>query len=164
MPMDEVEPAGRFVLMTLMMVGGSPGGTAGGMKTTTVALLVLTIAATVRRRQHTEAFKRRISDPLVRRAATIGACFVALVCVAIGLLSLSEPVPFGDVAFEAISGATTTGLSTGITGELTGFGKVVMIGTMFLGRVGPLALLGALLFGSRPARPYDYPHEDVVMG
>ncbi len=52
------------------------------------------------------------------------------------------PGPFGNLAFEAVSAAITTGLSTGHTGQLTAFGKVVIIATMFLGRVGPLALMG----------------------
>ena len=163
-PMDTLEPASRFVIMTLMMIGASPGGTGGGMKTTTLALLLLTISATVRRRDHTEAFARQLSDGLVRKAATIAACFVALATGATLLLSLSEPYPFETLAFEAISAASTTGLSLGITGDLTAFGKAVIIGTMFLGRVGPLALLGILLFRDRPNRPYAYPHEDIAMG
>jgi len=163
-PMEELSPAGRFVVMTLMMVGASPGGTGGGMKTTTLALLLLTIAATIRQRGHTDVFARRISEELVRKAATLAACFVALATAATGLLTLSEPYPFGKIAFEAVSAASTTGLSLGITGDLTGFGKAVIIATMFLGRIGPLALLGALLFRNTANRPYTYPHEHVVMG
>lgn len=163
-PMEELSPVGRFTIMTLMMIGASPGGTAGGMKTTTLALLLLLVAATVRRRQHTEAFSRRISDQLIHKAATLAACFVALATVATGLLCLSEPYPFEKIAFEAISAASTTGLSLGITGDLTAFGKTVIIATMFLGRIGPLALLGALLFRPGSVRPYTYPHEDVAMG
>jgi len=164
MPMDQVRPAGQFVVMLLMMVGASPGGTGGGMKTTTLALLLLTLAATVRQRDQSEAFGRFITDALIRKAATLAACLIALVCLAILLLSLSEPYPFNKIAFEAVSAATTTGLSLGITADLTGFGKVVIIITMFLGRVGPLALLGALMFGLRPPRPYAYPYETVVIG
>ncbi len=163
-PMEQLQPAGRFVVMTLMMIGASPGGTGGGMKTTTATLLLLTVVATVRRRGHTEVFSRQISDQLVRKAATLAACFVALATGATLLLTLSEPYPFEKLAFEAISAASTTGLSLGITGDLTGFGKAVIIATMFLGRVGPLALLGMLVFRASTPRPYAYPHEEVVMG
>lgn len=163
-PMDDLSPAARFVVLTQMMVGASPGSTGGGMKTTTLALLVLSIAATIRHRDRTEAFGRAISDALVRKAGTIAACFVALCCLATLLLSLSEPYPFGKIAFEAVSAASTTGLSLGITGDLTGFGRCVLIGTMFAGRVGPLALLAVTAIGSRPARPYTYPEETVVLG
>ena len=163
-PMDEVTPAGRFVLITLMMIGASPGSTGGGMKTTTLALLLLTVVATARRRPHTEAFARQVGEALIRKAATLAACFIALATGATLLLMLSEPYPFEKIAFEAVSAASTTGLSLGITGDLTAFGKAVIIATMFLGRVGPLALLGALVFRVSESRPYDYPHESVVLG
>lgn len=163
-PMDEVSPAGRFVLITLMMIGASPGSTGGGMKTTTAMLLLLTVVATARQRAHTEAFTRRVREELIRKAATLAACFIALATVATLLLMLSEPYPFEKIAFEAVSAASTTGLSLGITGDLTAFGKAVIIATMFLGRVGPLALLGALMFRTSVSRPYDYPHESVVLG
>ena len=163
-PMDELSPAGRFALMTLMMIGASPGSTGGGMKTTTVALLLLTVAATLRRRDQTDAFGRRVGEPLVRKAATLAACFIALVTAATLLLRFSEPYPLEKVVFEAVSAASTTGLSLGITGDLTAFGRVVIIATMFLGRVGPLALLGLLFFRPGARVPYVFAREDVLMG
>ena len=164
MPLAEIRPAGQFGLMMLMMVGGSPGGTAGGTHTTTLALLLLSIVATVRRRQDAEAFGRRIADSLIRKAATLAACYLGLVCTVTLLLCLSEPFPFSKLLFEAISAVTVTGLTLGVTPELTSFGKVVIMAAMFLGRVGPLALLGALAFGNLPSRPYRYAREDVVVG
>ena len=163
-PVETLDGPGRFVILTLMMIGASPGGTGGGMKTTTLAILVLTIAATLRARQETEVFDRRIRDTLVRKAATIATCFIALATASTGLLCFSEPYSFEKVAFEAVSAASTTGLSLGITGDLTPFGKAVIIATMFLGRIGPLSLLVGLLMGSKPARAYAYPHEDVGIG
>jgi trk/ktr system potassium uptake protein len=163
-PMDELHPAGRFSVMTLMMVGGSPGSTAGGFKTTVIALLALSVVATVRQRPRSEAFGRTIADSLVRKAATIGLCYLLLITTSTMLLCLSEPFNFQSLAFEAISAATTTGLSLGITSDLTAFGKAVIIATMFLGRVGPLALLGAMTFARAYDRPYRYPHEPVALG
>ncbi len=164
MPMDELSPAGRFTVMTLMMVGGSPGSTAGGFKTTVIALLALSVVATMRQRPRSEAFGRTIADALVRRAATIGMCYLLLVSLSTLLLCLSEPFTFQSLSFEAVSAATTTGLSLGITPDLTGFGRGVIIATMFLGRVGPLALLGAMTFSRRVKRPYRYAHEGVALG
>ncbi len=163
-PPDQLSPAGRFVTLTLMMIGASPGGTGGGLKTTTLALLGLTVVATLRRRDHTEVFSRRISEPLVRKAAAIAACFVTMITAATLLLCFSEPFPFEKIVFEVVSAASTTGLSLGITDDLTAFGKLVIIVTMFLGRIGPLALMGGLLFRSDAPRPYAYAHENVVMG
>lgn len=163
-PMEEISPAGRFTLMSLMLVGGSPGSTAGGTKTVTIALLVLSVLATMLNRQETEAFGRQVADSLVRKAATLGICYILLIVAATLMLSLSEPYPFERVMFEVISAATTTGLSLGITPDLTSFGKVVIIAVMYLGRVGPLALLGALIFSHHARRPYAYAHEGVVLG
>jgi trk system potassium uptake protein TrkH len=164
MPMDQISPAGVFTLMSLMLVGGSPGGTAGGVKTTTLALVILSIVATVRQRPETEAFQRSIADALIRRAATLGAALLAMIGFGTLLLTLTEPFEFTHLLFEAISAATTTGLSLGITADLTPFGKGVVIALMFLGRVGPLALLGALAFAKNLEKPYKYPHEEVVLG
>jgi len=164
LPMDELEPAGRFGVMTLMMVGGSPGSTAGGFKTTVIALLALSVVATVRQRSRVEAFGRTIADVLVRKAATLGLCYLLLVTASTMLLCLSEPFTFQAILFEAVSASTTTGLSLGITSDLTGSGRAVIIATMFLGRVGPLALLGAMTFSRSAGRPYRYANGGVALG
>lgn len=163
-PMEDIQPAGIFTLMMLMAIGGSPGSTAGGIKTTVVAVLVLSVLATIRQRRETEAFGRTISDAIVRRAGTLGICYVLSIALAILLLTLSEPAPFQRIVFEVISAASTAGLSLGLTPGLTSFGKLVIIATMFLGRVGPLTLMGALVLIRRPTRPYAYAHEEVVLG
>lgn len=164
MPMEQIAPAGQLTIMALMMVGASPGGTGGGMKTTTVAVLIIAIFATARHRSVAEAFKRSIHDELVRRAGTLAISFVLLVTAATWLLTLTEKAELDVLAFEAISAATTTGLSLGVTPELTGFGKIVIIVTMFLGRVGPLALFAAMFFGKHRRALHTYPHESVLMG
>lgn len=164
LPMDEIAPTGQFVLTSLMLVGGSPGSTAGGVKTTVLAVLVLSVVATIRQRRQTEVFGRTISDALVRRAGTLGLCYILLVAVGVFLLTLTEPAPLERIVFEVVSAVATTGLSLGLTPELTPAGKWVIIAMMFLGRVGPLALVGALVFRREPPPPYAYPHETVALG
>lgn len=166
MPMEELGMASRFSVMVMMLIGGSPGGTAGGIKTTVVALLVLSIIATLRGRRETEAFGRTLSDALVRKGATLGICYLALVTLVTILLSVSEGGrhTFEEILFESISATAVTGLSLGVTDDLSAFGKWVIIITMFLGRVGPLTLLGALILTRRRRRSYTYAHEDVVLG
>ncbi|MFW6059597.1 MAG: TrkH family potassium uptake protein [Phycisphaeraceae bacterium] len=163
-PTEEMSTASHFTMMLLMVIGGGPGSTAGGTKVTVLALLVLSVVATMRNRQETEAFGRTIADAVVRRAATIGICFMLLIGTTTLLLSYSEPYRFERIFFEAISAAGTVGLSLGITDGLTSFGKGVIIVTMYLGRVGPLTLLAALIFTQRLRRPYAYAHENVVLG
>lgn len=146
-PMTELDGASRFVTLTLMMIGASPGGAGGGVTTLVFAILVLTTVAALYGRESANGHAGRIHDSLVRMAVTIAACFIALVTVSTGLLCFSEPYPFEKIVYESVSAASTTGLSLGITADLTAFGKAVIIATMCLGRIGPLALLGALWLG-----------------
>ena len=164
MPMDQIQPAGRFCLVTLMFVGGSPGSTAGGVKTTVLALLILSVVATLRQRKETEAFGRSVEDSFVRKAATLGICYLTLIVLSTVLLLCTQPFGMESILFEVVSAASTTGLSLGITSDLTVFGKVVLILTMFFGRIGPLALIAAVTFRKGVRRPYTYPHESVVLG
>lgn len=164
MPMEEIGPSGQVAIMTLMFVGGSPGGTTGGIKVTTMALMILSVWATVRQRHEAEAFGRRIYDSVIRRATAIVGAMMLMITLGVILLCLSEPFPFMKLLFEAVSAATTTGLSLGITSDLSTFGKSVIIGLMFLGRIGPLALLGALIFTGKSGRPYSLAHEEVMLG
>jgi trk system potassium uptake protein TrkH len=133
------------------------------MKTTTLALLLLAVLASMRQRERVEAFGRTISDTILRKAGTLVTCYVGVLCTSTLLLSLTEPFPFMKLLFEATSALSVTGLSLGITPNLSPFGKLTLIATMFIGRVGPLALIGAITFGGR-RRPYAYPHEQVYMG
>ena len=160
-PMDELQPASRFGVMALMLVGGSPGSSAGGIKTTVLAILVLSSLATLRQRRTLPAIAQLISENLIRQALALLVGFVLLVVLAILLLSLVEPFSFQSLAFEAISAASNTGLSLGITDSLTRYGRGVILATMLLGRVGPLFLLGRMAFASDHApRPQDS-HEPV---
>lgn len=162
--MTSLAPASIVALAALMFIGGSPGSTAGGTKTTTLGVLVLSVLATIRGRAETEAFGRAIPEVLVRRAGAVAVCMIALVlCSAIALCVIEQGDP-SRLVFEAISAATTTGLSLGVTSALSDPGKLIVVATMFLGRVGPLALLGVLVVRKAPSRRYLYPREDLTLG
>ena len=164
LPMDQIEPAGRFAVIMLMLVGASSGGSGGGMKTTTIALVVLAIVATIRQRHDVTAFGRRIHGTLIRVAGTLAACFLGLVCLSTLLLSVSEPYPLEKLIFESVSAASTTGLSLGITSGLTAFGKVVIIATMILGRFGPLLLLALMIWRGQPRAVSPNGSAQVLIG
>jgi trk system potassium uptake protein TrkH len=61
------------------------------------------------------------------------------------LLSYCESFSFDKILFEVASALGTVGLSTGITGELSTLGKILIIILMFIGRVGVLTFGFALL-------------------
>lgn len=163
-PMDELAPGSRFMIMTLMTVGGSPGSTAGGIKTVVVAVLALAVWSTVRGRDEVEVFGRALPDALVKKAATVAFALLTLIAVVTLVLDMTESIGFEPLVFEVISAASTTGLSLGVTDELSPVGRCVIAATMFLGRVGLLAFLGALLTGGGGGGSYRYPRDSVSLG
>jgi len=164
-PMDSasLSPASHMLAAILMFIGGSPGSTAGGIKTSSLAVMILAVWATLRGRQHVEAFGRRISEVVVRRAGAVMVVMVALVSVGTLTLCFTEGVSLREALFETVSAAGTVGLSTGMTPDLTLWGRAVIIVTMLAGRLGPLTVLVAMAGVPHPVR-YEYPKEDVVIG
>lgn len=158
----------RLTLIFLMFIGGSPGSIAGGVKVMVLAVLALTVWSTLNGRNETEAWGRRIPDEVVRKCATILALCLTTCMVTAGILAVTEDVSeesqLAPILFEAVSAFGTTGLSMGITADLSAPGRIAIMGAMFIGRVGALAIFAAL-FSVRPARrvQYAYPRGDVVI-
>ncbi|MFG0328148.1 MAG: TrkH family potassium uptake protein [Phycisphaerales bacterium JB037] len=162
--MEDLSSGSRFTLMVLMSIGGSPGSTAGGMKTVVFAILVLSILSTVRGRSEVEVFGRALSDALVKKAATVAAGLFGVITLATLALDLTERIAFEPLFFEVISAASTTGLSLGATGELSDPGRIIITITMFLGRVGALSLLAALIGATGVEGRYRLPRDTVSLG
>ena len=149
--------------MGMMFIGGASGSTAGGIKVNTVAVIFIAILTTIRGRGQPEAFGKEIPLGQIQRALTVAALGVTAVFVVAFLLVITEGLPFEDLIFETISAFGTVGLSTGITPELTPWGKSIIISTMFVGRIGLLTI--ALALGQRQRRAiYRYPQERVRIG
>jgi trk system potassium uptake protein TrkH len=156
----------KMLMMLLMLIGGSPGGTAGGFKTVTFAILIMAVYATARRRAEVELFKRSVPLSAVGNALTVVLMFTMVFLTSAFLLAITERhnhFDFLDIMFETASALGTVGLSCGITSSLTTAGKIIIIITMLIGRLGPLTLLAAMTFNIKPAR-YNYPTEPVVVG
>lgn len=158
-----LHPETLAVTDALMFVGGGTAGTAGGVKVTTFFLLAFVVLAEVRGENDVSLFRRRISPAVQRQAITVA--LLALAAVALGtiaLLMLSD-FSFDQVLFEAVSAFATVGLSTGITAQFNGAAQLVLIGLMFLGRVGPVAVATALALHST-GRRFRYPEERPIIG
>lgn len=160
---SEVNDETLLVSEMLMFVGGGTGSTAGGIKVTTFALLVLMAVAEVRGRQDVSVFRRRIPGAAQRQVLTVA--FFGVTLVLIGTLGLMLTSDFGlsPSLFEAVSAFGTVGLSTGITPDLPGAANAILIGLMFLGRVGPLTLAVALALRQHAQR-IRYPEERPLVG
>ena len=158
--------ANKLVLIALMFIGGSPGSTAGGIKTVTFLVIIMVVYATLLKRRNVEIFKRSIRPVVVGRAITVTVLFAAVLLFGTLALSLTESesvFAVEDIMFETASALGTVGLSTGITPALTTAGKLIIIATMLIGRLGPLTLLASLMFNLNPAG-YDYPSEPIIVG
>lgn len=161
-PIGSFTSAGLFVLVLLMFLGASPGSTGGGIKTTTAFVLAKSMysAAT---NKHCSAFKRRIPTVVITQAFIITILAAAVVCVQTFLLCLAEPgYGFMKLLFETVSAFGTVGLSTGITPHLGACAKVILVVTMFIGRLGPLTI--ATIWSFKPKAGAWYSEETITIG
>ena len=149
-------------IMFLMFVGASPGSTGGGIKTTTFGLLLVLLWSRIRRRAN-NAFGREVSERCVYDAVIVALVFGLIAFVDLVVLSITEDTSYLQNAFEIVSALGNTGLSMGITASLSATAKVVLIATMFVGRVGILILAFAL-FPKPPKAAFRFAKEDVLVG
>lgn len=151
-----------IMLSTLMWIGASPGSTGGGVKVTTVAVAFLNIIALARGKESIEIFKRRIAGESIYKAFAIIVLSVVVISFSFILLNFTDSAkPMKSLLFECISAYTTCGLSLGITPSLSTGGKLIIMFTMFVGRVGTLTLLVAFIKNTRN-KSYIYPTEKLL--
>lgn len=139
-PQENLTNATSIVCLLLMFIGGSPVGTAGGIKTVTFAVLVASALATVRNKEDTELFGRRLTKQAVSKAVAVTCMSFAIMFVATVLLSAVTDASALDIVYETVSATATVGLSKNLTASLGSIGKLIIIITMYLGRVGPISL------------------------
>ncbi len=140
-----------LVMLSFMFIGGSPGGTAGGVKTTTIGVLAMTFWASITGHNEVIAQNRRIPQSTINRAITVVGSGVLIWFAAVLALQITQQLPARDLAFEVTSALGTVGLSLGATPSLDGIGKIIIILTMFVGRIGPMTLFTLLSLDVAPA-------------
>lgn len=147
----------------LMFIGGGSAGTAGGIKVTTFIVLFAIVLSEVLGRRDAGLFHRRFGSEVERQALTVTVLAASLIFVGTIYISSITTLPLPEILFECISAFSTVGLSTGITADLPPSAQVVIVLLMFIGRVGTITVATALAVG-RPARPYRYPKENLIVG
>ncbi|MBW4503910.1 MAG: TrkH family potassium uptake protein [Scytonema hyalinum WJT4-NPBG1] len=156
--------AGLFITIAFMFIGASPGGTGGGLKTTTLRVLTSCTKAILQGKEEVLLYERSIAISVILKAvgALIGS--VATVIASTILIALTDPeISFIQLLFEVVSAFATVGLSTGITGSVSAAAKLILIVTMYIGRVGILLLMSAILGDPRPSS-VRYPEENLLVG
>ena len=158
-----ISETGLMLMIVLMLIGGSPGSTAGGMKTTTMAVLFSSTLAVFKQKESAHFYGRRIADDAVKNAATILLMYVTLFLTGGMVISSIENIPLVTALFETSSAIGTVGLSLGVTPQLGGVSRAILVGLMFFGRVGGLTLIFAA-FAERRGTRAKLPQEKITVG
>jgi trk system potassium uptake protein TrkH len=153
-----------ILIIFLMFIGASSGSTGGGIKTSTFVLILLSVITTIRGKKSLELGGRSISFDLLNKAYTIFIFSATYILVGTFFLAYFEPkMSVLDLVFEQVSAFCTVGLTRGITPDLSTPGKLILISSMYVGRVGTLTLAFAL--ASRvDSTNYRYPKAHILVG
>ncbi len=152
-----------MIVIFLMWIGASPGSTGGGIKTSTFAVGVLNFISIARGKNRTELFRRKIANRSIRRAfAVVSLSFIVIAFAVFGVTFFDPGEDLIAVVFECFSAYSTVGLSMGITAELSNSSKIILILTMFVGRVSMLSILTAFLRNVKHLN-YSYPTEEILI-
>lgn len=150
--------------MVLMFIGGSPVGTAGGVKTVTVLVLFSAALATLRNQRDTDLFHRRISTQSINKSVAVVVISLSIVLLSTITLAACCDAPFVDILYETVSACATVGITRGATSQLNTMGKIIIIATMFLGRVGPISLALAMNTDKQNRDVIRNPVEEICIG
>lgn len=161
--MASLRPTTLFLLIILMFIGASPGSTGGGIKTTTFSLLLLAAGSVSAGREDIEVHGRRIPFRQVYKALTIFLLAFFWVVLVVMVLTITEQADLLTLLFETVSAFGTVGLSMSFTPNLSEAGRMLIILTMFLGRLGPLTVAFALAQG-REHPKIRFPEEKIIVG
>lgn len=154
-----------IIYLFLMFIGASPGSTGGGLKTTTLGILLLGVMNAITGREDIEYRRRRLSWQTFNKACAILMLSLFYLFVMIIIMSIFDSSKgFLPLLFELISAFGTVGLSMGVTAKLSIISKLIIILTMYIGRVGPLTIMYALSKKKYREGKYKYPEETILIG
>ena len=153
-----------IISLLLMFIGGSPVGTAGGIKTVTIAVLVFTAYAVITNKNEISVFNRSLSREVTRKAVAISVMSFSIALISTVLLSAVTDAPTLDVLYETVSATATVGLTRNLTPFLDLWGKIIIICTMYLGRIGPISLAIAFSYSKKESNIIKNPTEEISVG
>ncbi len=163
-PQENLTSASAFFSLLLMFVGGSPAGTAGGVKTVTLFVLLATTFSVIRSKRTVDVFHRQIGLEIAKKALAVFLFSLLVVIGSTFLLLIVQGGELLNVLYETVSATATVGLSRNFTGGLNLFGKIIVILTMYFGRVGPISLAFAFSTNKSRENAVVNPQEDMIVG
>lgn len=153
-----------LMLAALMFIGTAPASTGGGITTGTFLVLWLAVLSYARGLDKIRVGKHSLPSNLLLRSLVVLVISINLVILATWLLLLTNPFSLDQSLFEVVSAYSTTGLSLGITSGLNTIGRLVIIFTMFAGRLGAITIMISLMGHDRRKNLIDYPEESILIG
>ena len=163
-PQENLTNASAIVCLLLMFIGGSPVGTAGGIKTVTFAVIIVAAIASIRNKEDTEVFGRRLTKQAVSKAVAVTCMSFIIMFTSTVLLSAVTDANALDIVYETVSATATVGLTRNLTVSLDSIGKLIIIITMYLGRVGPISLAVAFKRSKDNQNIVRNPIEEISVG
>lgn len=163
-PQENLTNPSVFISMLLMFIGGSPVGTAGGIKTVTFIVIIATALSAIGNKSDVTLFNRNLYSQITRKAVAVFVMSFATVFVSTALLSLTVDAPAIDILFETVSATATVGLTRNFTSLLNAWGKIIIIITMYFGRIGPISLAIAFHFKKENTNIVKNPAENISVG
>lgn len=160
----EMTMAGKLMTIILMFIGGASGSTAGGLKVTTFGVILFTVISVLKGRDDTEAFGRKFTKETVYKTFTLLFIAVLLVLTVTTILTITEPDKlFINLLYEATSAFGTVGLTAGVTQSIGSISKITLIITMYLGRVGAMTVILAVI-NNKKKSGIKYPEAKILIG
>lgn len=153
----------QFIMSGLMFIGASPSSVGGGIRTTSFALVLIFLFTFARGQKTIRIFRREVHEEDLMKAVVVSIMAVITCFTGVLILKVLEPFSFIEIIFEICSAFGTTGLSLGITSELTTVSKFVLVALMFIGRIGILSFLFTFKNDKKSGK-YHYPTERIIIG
>ena len=163
-PQENLTNASSIICLLLMFIGGSPVGTAGGIKTVTIIVLLASAFSAIKNKNEVTLFNRNIPESAVRKAVSVTSMSFIIMFTSTVLLSAVTDASALDIVYETVSATATVGLTRNLTPLLDIWGKIIIIATMYLGRIGPISLAIAFNIKREKKHIIKNPTEDISVG
>ena len=160
----DLSNSSKLILTILMFIGGSPASTAGGVRIIVIAIMLSTMIDTLRGRIHTVIFWKKIPDAIVRKAFTVFMLFIIITIIGItGYSYFNKDAELVDIALECVSAITNTGFSAVDSTSITLQTEIILMILMYIGRIGPIALVTIFVNDEPIDKLIDYPSENIIL-
>lgn len=165
LPINELSEVSKMTSILLMFIGAAPGSTGGGIKVTTFGIIVIAIASNIKGNNETIILRRKVSQEVINKAISIASLSIVIIFMMTIIIIGVEKINFVNVLYEVTSAFGTVGLSTGITPSLHNISKLLLVFTMFLGRVGPLTFaIAVAMKANKTSTNSVYPEGKIMVG